>query len=99
MNRAKELDEKSMVSESDQLEKLKIETENPAVLVASTNPVDELSENIKILVTELKSLGCDIDFQYTESGLVAYNVTTPSKKHHSGLATEWELAQILAEVV
>jgi len=99
MNRAKELEERRKISEVGQVEKNCIDPEVFPVLVKVVNPVDELTENVKILVNELKNLGCDIEFQYSDSGLVAYKLTTPAKKRYSGLANEWELAQILSEVI
>jgi hypothetical protein len=99
MNRAKELDENRKMGEVGRVEKIRTEPEIPPVVFKEVNPADELAENVKILVNELKNLGCDIEFQYTEDGLIAYKLTTPAKKHHSGLANEWELAQILSEVI
>jgi hypothetical protein len=67
--------------------------------IEKTDAENLLPEQVRLLVIELRNLGCEVEIKFLENNMLGYVVATPKNIKHSGHANEWELEKILVEVI
>ena len=68
-------------------------------LTKSVDPETQISEQIQVLLQELRELGCAVTICCISSGAVVYTLVTPNGIQYSGEVNERELEGILREII
>jgi hypothetical protein len=99
MNRAKNLSKnKQRIPASDfGLDKDKTECDQP--YGNSANPEMVVSDQVRVIINELKILGCEVQLSFAEKGSIEYQVKTRDGVKYSGVVNDFDFEQILKDVV